>query len=77
VLIHVPKVAPVLIHVPRHEDARACIYKHFISFNYEDNIKMDLREQGSMERTGFLDSAGSGWVQWRVFVNTVMNLRVP
>jgi hypothetical protein len=42
---------------------------------WEDNIKMDLREIG-------ID--GSNWiqlaqdrVQWRAFVNTVMNLRVP
>jgi hypothetical protein len=42
---------------------------------WEDNIKMDLREIG-------LD--GANWirlaqdmVQWRAFVNTVMNLRVP
>jgi hypothetical protein len=42
---------------------------------WEDNIKMDLREIG-------ID--GSDWiqlaqdrVQWRTFVNTVMNLRVP
>jgi hypothetical protein len=41
----------------------------------EDNIKMDLREIGL---------GGVNWirlaqnrVQWRVFVNTVMNLRVP
>jgi hypothetical protein len=41
----------------------------------EDNIKMDLREIG-------ID--GANWirlaqdkVQWRAFVNTVMNLRVP
>jgi len=41
----------------------------------EDNIKMDLREVG-------ID--GANWiqltqdsVQWRAFVNTVMNLRVP
>jgi hypothetical protein len=41
----------------------------------EDNIKMDLREIG-------ID--GANWirlaqdrVQWRGFVNTVMNLRVP
>jgi hypothetical protein len=41
----------------------------------EDNIKMDLREIG-------ID--GSNWiwlaedrVQWRAFVSTVMNLRVP
>jgi hypothetical protein len=42
---------------------------------WEDNIKMDLREIG-------ID--GANWiqlsqdrVQWQVFVNTVMNLRVP
>jgi hypothetical protein len=42
---------------------------------WEDNIKMDLREKG-------IDAAN--WirlfqdrVQWRTFVNTVMNLRVP
>jgi hypothetical protein len=42
---------------------------------WEDNIKMDLREIG-------ID--GANWirlaqdrVQWRAFVNTIMNLRVP
>jgi hypothetical protein len=42
---------------------------------WEDNIKMDLREIG-------ID--GENWirlaqdrVQWRSFVNTMMNLRVP
>jgi hypothetical protein len=42
---------------------------------WEDNIKMDLREIG-------ID--GANWiqliqdrVQWRAFVDTVMNLRVP
>jgi hypothetical protein len=42
---------------------------------WDDNIKMDLREIG-------ID--GANWirvaqdrVQWRAFVNTVMNLRVP
>jgi hypothetical protein len=42
---------------------------------WEDNIKLDLRETGS---------DGANWtrltqdrVQWRAFVNTVMNLRVP
>jgi hypothetical protein len=41
----------------------------------EDNIKMDLREIGI---------AGESWirlaqdrVQWRAFVNTIMNLRLP
>jgi hypothetical protein len=41
---------------------------------WEDNIKMDLREIG-------IDGANwiclvQGRVQWRAFVNTVMNLRV-
>jgi hypothetical protein len=42
---------------------------------WEDNIKLDLMEMG-------ID--GANWirlawdrVQWRAFVNTVMNLRVP
>jgi len=42
---------------------------------WEDNIKMDLRE---------IVIDGANWirlaqdrVQWQVFVNTVMNLRVP
>jgi hypothetical protein len=42
---------------------------------WEDNIKMDLKEIGF---------DGANWirlaqdrVQWRAFVNTVMNLRVP
>jgi hypothetical protein len=42
---------------------------------WENNIKMDLREIGIN---------GANWirlaqdrVQWRAFVNTVMNLRVP
>jgi hypothetical protein len=42
---------------------------------WEDNIKMDFREIGIY---------GANWiqlahdrVQWRAFVNTVMNLRVP
>jgi len=44
-------------------------------YRLEDNIKLDLREIG-------ID--GANWirlaqdrVQWRAFVNTVMNLRVP
>jgi hypothetical protein len=42
---------------------------------WEDNIKMDLREIG-------IDGANWIWLaldrfQWRAFVNTVMNLRVP
>jgi hypothetical protein len=45
------------------------------SRRWEDNIKMDLGEIGIN---------GANWirlaqdrVQWRAFVNTVMNLRVP
>jgi hypothetical protein len=42
---------------------------------WKGNIKMDLREIG-------IDGANWIWlaqdrVQWRAFVNTVMNLRVP
>jgi hypothetical protein len=42
---------------------------------WDGNIKMDLRETG-------IDEANWIWlaqdrVQWRDFVNTVMNLRVP
>jgi hypothetical protein len=42
---------------------------------WEDNIKLDLREIG-------IDGPNWFWldqdrVQWRAFVNTVMNLRVP
>jgi hypothetical protein len=46
-----------------------------LGVGWEDNIKMDLGEIG-------ID--GANWirlaqdrVQWRAFVNTVMNLRVP
>jgi hypothetical protein len=42
---------------------------------WEDNIKIDLREIGI---------CGANWIrlaqdrtQWRAFVNTVMNLRIP
>jgi hypothetical protein len=42
---------------------------------WKDKIKMDLKEMG-------IDGANWIWlaqdrVQWRAFVNTVMNLRVP
>jgi hypothetical protein len=42
---------------------------------WEDNIKMDLREIG-IERVNWIRLAQDR-VQWRAFVNTVMNLRVP
>jgi hypothetical protein len=40
---------------------------------WEDNIKMDLREIG-IDGANWLAQDG---VQWRDFVNTVMNLWVP
>jgi hypothetical protein len=42
---------------------------------WEDNIKMDLREIG-IDGTNWIQLAQER-IQWRVFVNTVMNLRVP
>jgi hypothetical protein len=39
------------------------------------NIKMELRETGINEANWI--QLAQGRVQWRVFVNTVMNLRVP
>jgi hypothetical protein len=40
-----------------------------------DNIKMDLREIG-IDRANWIQLAQDR-VQWRAFVNTVMNLWVP
>jgi hypothetical protein len=45
------------------------------SRRWEDNIKMDLRETG-MDRANWIWLAQDR-VQWRAFVKTVMNLRVP
>jgi hypothetical protein len=42
---------------------------------WEDNIKMDLREIG-IDGVNWILLAQDR-VQWRAFVNTVMNLRVP
>jgi hypothetical protein len=42
---------------------------------WEDNIKMDLRETG-IDRENLIRLTQDR-VQWRAFVNTVMNLRVP
>jgi hypothetical protein len=42
---------------------------------WEDNIKMDLREI-EIDWANWIQLAQDR-VQWRVFVNTVMNLRVP
>jgi hypothetical protein len=42
---------------------------------WENNIKMDLREIG-IDGANWIHLAQDR-VQWRAFVNTVMNLRVP
>jgi hypothetical protein len=42
---------------------------------WEDNIKMDFRAIG-MDGANWIQLA-EDTVQWRAFVNTVMNLRVP
>jgi hypothetical protein len=42
---------------------------------WEDNIKMDLGEIG-IDGTNWIRLAQDR-VQWRAFVNTVMNIRVP
>jgi hypothetical protein len=42
---------------------------------WEDNIKMDLGEIG-IDRANWIQLAQDR-VQWRAFVNTVMNLRFP
>jgi hypothetical protein len=42
---------------------------------WEDNIKMGLREIG-IDGENWIRLSQDG-VKWRVFVNTVMNLRVP
>jgi hypothetical protein len=42
---------------------------------WEDNIKLDLRETG-IDGANWIQLAQDR-VQWRTFVNTVMNLRVP
>jgi hypothetical protein len=42
---------------------------------WEDNIKMDLREIG-IDVANWIQLA-QDTVQWRAFVNMVMNLRVP
>jgi hypothetical protein len=42
---------------------------------WENNIMMDLREKG-IDGTNWIRLAQDR-VQWRTFVNTAMNLRVP
>jgi hypothetical protein len=43
--------------------------------SWEDNIKIDLRDVGINEANWI--QLVQDRVQWRAFVNTVMNLRVP
>jgi hypothetical protein len=45
------------------------------SCKWEDNMKTDLRESG-IDEANWIRLAQDR-VQWRVSVNTVMNLRVP
>jgi hypothetical protein len=42
---------------------------------WKDNIKIDLREIGIDGRNWIQEAQDR--VQWRAFVNTVMNLRIP
>jgi hypothetical protein len=42
---------------------------------WEDNIKMDLREIG-IDGANWIQLAQDR-VQWRIFVSTVLNLRIP
>jgi hypothetical protein len=42
---------------------------------WEDNIKLDLREIG-IDGANWIHLA-QDMVQWRAFVNTMMNVRVP
>jgi hypothetical protein len=42
---------------------------------WKDNIKMDLRKIG-MDGANWIQLGQDG-VQWRAFVNTIMNLRIP
>jgi hypothetical protein len=73
-------------HVARMGKGR-CLYRVLVgrpeykrplgrpSRRWEDNIKMDLREL-RIDRMNCIRLAQDR-VQWRIFVNTVMNLRVP
>jgi hypothetical protein len=73
-------------HVARMEEGRG-VYRFLVGSpggerplgrsrrRWEDNIKMDLREIG-IDGVNWI-RLPQDWVQWRVFVSTVMNLRVP
>jgi len=74
----------VHVHVCRHNmnDVWSCgstRYNYLIyttsGGRWEDNIKMDLREIG-IDGANWIQLAQDR-VQWRAFVNTVMNLQVP
>jgi hypothetical protein len=59
---------------------KECVYRlgtecTSIRRRWEDSIKMDLREIGIDGTNGF--QLAQDRVQWRAFVNTVMNLRFP
>jgi hypothetical protein len=54
-----------------HERRERCLQ----GFGLEDNIKLDIREIG-IDEANWIQLAQDR-AQWRVFVNTVMNLRVP
>jgi hypothetical protein len=64
-----------------------CVYRVFVGrpegkkplgrprLRWEDNIKMDFREMGINGKNWF--RLAQDRVQWRTFVNTIMNLRAP
>jgi hypothetical protein len=58
--------------VGRPEDKRPVVRPRR---RWEDNIKMDLREI-AIDGVNWIQLAQDR-VQWRAFVNTVINLRVP
>jgi hypothetical protein len=58
--------------VGRHEGKRPLARRRR---RWEDNIKMNLREIG-IDGANWIQLAQDR-VQWRAFVNTVMNIRVP
>jgi hypothetical protein len=62
-----------------HKNVTIKIYKNIVLLVFygwwEDNIKLDLREIG-IDEANWIQLAQDR-VQWRTFVNTVMNLRVP
>jgi hypothetical protein len=64
-------------HVARMGEGRG-VYRVLVGrprCRWEDNIRMDLKEIG-IDGANWIQLAQDR-VQWRAFVNTVMNLRVP